>query len=458
MISLFLLSLRSSTLYSKLSTPFVSLVDFGFEAGGNYQINIFHSSKPIIFGLINDDQYDAIENEAAKFDKEEYCGEAPTTNFSVIQHYVPANSALVSITGTIQTKNVYHLFVFNCEDDKFNVKYSYSFSNPNSKLDYREYPSLIEYPVAIAIYCILMILWIINWIINKRLKIYIHFILSAAFILAFISSIARYGALKYADANHYSIGIQSIFIVIDLLFSIGLFIFIVLASKGWCIVRETIKFSELILAIVFTVGYLICQTVYAYTSFGTYDLIVILLMIIFIALYVWQLISAINSATLHIRAHLLAIQNAGIDAKTTPIWQKNIMYNMLQWSIIVFLFLIIIHIFVDYFLSNVQWVDGFLYDIQNITILVLLGINFRLRGPDAENGYTMIQENDEFNEFMLSDIEGINLNSREFQTGGTPWQSGMKLPGQPQIVQTPSIATLETPDGTSDIIIQPGSY
>ncbi|OHT07255.1 hypothetical protein TRFO_24664 [Tritrichomonas foetus] len=458
--TLFLIFERYSNIKASIISQYVAIESFGFEAGGDYSFSISESSQPIIFGVLSKENYTKFKDDESKT-PEKYCpvnGNTNYDNISSIQQFFNVSDPTKTISGEVPTKGIYYFFSYGCIDSKYNIKYSYEFSNPKTKLDYRDYPSMIEYPIAIVIFAGLLIVWLINWFMNFRLKIYIHFILTAVFALALISSCARYGAISYASKNHNNRAVESAFIVFDLLYSVTLFIFVLLAAKGWCIIRETIRFSELILAISFTVIYLILQTISTYVSFGKYDIIVIILMLIAICLYVHQLISAINSASLHIRAHLLAIQNAGIDAKTTPVWQKNLMYNMLQWSIIVFLILIIIHIVIVYFFPNYGWVDGFIYDIQNIVCLILLGINFRLRGPDAANGYTMIEEPDGTNEFAMSDIERIDVNSAEFQQGGKQWESGMPLPAPPQVVETPSIVTIESPDGTTDIIIQPGKY
>lgn len=462
--SLFLIALKQTNVKATVSASFVKVESFGYEANGQYSFTVLESSQPIIFGILSKSDFNKIND----IDKEQsqYCfvnessSDLPEAEISPIQHIFYVGSKPFTLSGTVQEKGVYNLFLYSCGDSKYTMRYSIELSNPNTKLDTREYPSKIEDPVAVGLFLVLLVLWIINWGMNCRLKIFLHYLLTAVFILASLAVISRYIVLLYSAKNHKKRSVETLFIVFDVLYMFCLFVFVLLAAKGWCIVRESIKFTELLIAIICTLAFLILQTINNYLSFGKYDFIVIILMLIALIVYVQQLISAINSATLHIRAHLLAITNVGIDARTTPIWQKFLMYQMLQWTIIVFCLILIVRIIIIYFLEDLIWLPVFLSDVQNLVMLILLGINFRLRGPDASNGYAMIEDQDMSTygptEVILSDIENMGVN--ELQMGGTQWQSGMPLPGPPHLVETPKIVTLESPDGTREIAISPGSY
>lgn len=463
LFSIFLLAYKY-TYRASINGEFVGVENFGFQANGTYSFSVKDSTQPIIFGILPNSQYKSISK--ANPSKEDYCPSNlsdPTSKPKV--DFSPSQILLLegeekTLRGQVDTESVYVFFYFSCGSSKYSATYSAEFSNPNTKLDTREFPLLILDPISIGIYAVLLTLWLINWIMNCRLKIYIHFILSAVFILATLTSAARYGVLMDSAKHHTRMSVQWIFILFNLLFLFGIFLFILLASKGWCIIRESIKFTELILAIVFTLLFLILQTINDYGRIGKYDFIIVLFMILFLVLYVWQLISSLNSATLHIRAHLLAIGNAGIDARTTPIWQKYLMYQFLQWTIIVLCLLLIVYIIVTYIFEDLIWLSTLLADVQNIVVLILLGINFRLRSKDAQNGYQMIEEplEEQFDtsQFALQDIENMNID--DLQTGGKTWESGMPLPRPPQIIETPAIVTLESPDGTTEIAIQRGTY
>lgn len=463
--SLFLIALKQSNVKASVTGTFVRLESFGYEVNGQYSLSILQSSQPIIFGVLTKSQYDKLSNIGDEQGK--YCPSnvsdpesTPEAEISSIQLYFQEGSEPMTLSGKVKEKGVYYFFLYSCGSSKYNMRFSIELSNPNSKLDTREYPSKIEDPVAIAAFAILLILWVINWVMNCRLKIFLHFLLSAVFILALLAVISRYVVLLYSAQHHKKRSVETLFIIFDLFYMLCLFVFVLLAAKGWCIVRESIKFTELLIAIICTLAFLILQTINNYVSFGKYDFIVIILMLVALIVYVQQLISAINNATLHIRAHLLAITNVGIDARTTPIWQKFLMYQMLQWTIIVFCLILIVRIIVVYFLSDLIWLPVFLGDVQNLVMLILLGINFRLRGPAASNGYAMIEDQDMSSygptEVIMSDIENMGIN--EMQMGGKQWESGMPLPGPPHLVETPKIVTLESPDGTREIAISPGSY
>lgn len=462
---LFLIALKQTNVKASVTGNFVKLESFGYEANGQYSLSVYQSSQPMIFGVITKSQFEKYKDIGKEQSK--YCPvnlsdpeSTPEAMISDVQHLLNEGDESFTLSGNVKEKGIYNFFLYSCGDSKYTMRFSIELSNPNSKLDTREYPSKIEDPIALAVFVILLILWVINWSMNCRLRIFLHYLLTAVFILAALAVISRYIVLLYSDKNHKNRSIESLFIVFDVFYMFCLFVFVLLAAKGWCIVRESIKFTELLIAIICTLAFLILQTISNYVSFGKYDFIVIILMLIALIVYVQQLISAINSATLHIRAHLLAITNVGIDARTTPIWQKFLMYQMLQWTIIVFCLILIVRIIIIYFLEDLIWLPVFLSDVQNIVMLILLGINFRLRGPDASNGYAMIEDQEMSTygptEVILSDIENMGVN--ELQMGGTQWQSGMPLPGPPHLVETPKIVTLESPDGTREIAISPGSY
>lgn len=462
--SLFLIALKQSNVKASVTGYFVKFESFGYEANGQYTLTVLKSTQPIIFGVLPQSEFNNLKDIGDK--QHIYCpfnvseSETKPESISSVQLYFEEDSKPLTLSGNVNEKGVYAFFLYSCGSSKYTMHYSIELSNPNTKLDTREYPSKIENPIAVVAFAILLILWLINWFMNCRLKIFLHYILTAVYILSVLAVISRYIVLLYASSHHKKRSIESLFIVFDLFYLLCLFVFVLLAAKGWCIVRESIKFTELLIAFICTLAFLILQTINNYLSFGKYDFIVIVLMLIALIIYVQQLISAINSATLHIRAHLLAITNAGIDARTTPIWQKYLMYQMLQWTIIVFCLILIARIIVIYFLSELIWLSTFMSDLQNLVMLILLGINFRLRGPDASNGYAMIEDQDMSTygptEVILSDIENIGVN--EMQLGGKQWESGMPLPGPPHLVETPKIVTLESPDGTREIAISPGSY
>ena len=346
---LFLIALKQTNVKASVTGNFVKLESFGYEANGQYSFSVYQSSQPLFFGVITKSQFEKYKDIGTEQSK--YCPvnlsdpeSTPEAMISDVQHLFNEGDEPFTLTGNVKEKGIYNFFLYSCGDSKYTMRFSIELSNPNSKLDTREYPSKIEDPIALAVFVILLILWIINWSMNCRLRIFLHYLLTAVFILSALAVISRYIVLLYSDKNHKNRSIESLFIVFDVLYMFCLFVFVLLAAKGWCIVRESIKFTELLIAIICTLAFLILQTINNYVSFGKYDFIVIILMLIALIVYVQQLISAINSATLHIRAHLLAITNVGIDARTTPIWQKFLMYQMLQWTSIVFCLILIVRI------------------------------------------------------------------------------------------------------------------
>ena len=56
----------------------------------------------------------------------------------------------------------------------------------------------------------------------------------------------------------------------------------------------------------------------------------------------------------------------------------------------------------------------------------------------------------------MQDLEGVDFNSDRIQ-GGVTWTPDMKLPTQPIVIDTPTTVTIESPDGTTEVNVQPAS-
>jgi hypothetical protein len=356
------------------------------------------------------------------------------------------------VEGSIATPGVYTVFYYAPFSGSTNIKVNADFSNPGTRLDARAIPELIEQPIALAIFGVVLLLWMINWFMNCALRIYIHFCITAMFVLGFFSRICSYANLKYTDQNDASTGIQLLFIIFEVLFLMSVYTVILLCAKGWCIVRRSVKISEFVRALVIAISFLLIQAVVEYVALTRWlNLIALIVMLFLVILYVRELIRSIHLGEMYIMAHLLEISNAGIDPETTPIWPKRKMFDRLQYCIIAYCILMLIQLGSVVFAPNSFWVHRMMQDIADISILIGIGLVYRLRGG-RHHGFSLVEETGE-GLLSLEDFEPVET-TQPLRKGGRRWEAGMLLPPPPGAAQTRAAITLEAPDGLFDITVR----
>ena len=447
MLVLAILCLREQDEKYQAKTPFAGSLyrhlDFGFTKDGTFSLTVHSSTvSNLTFGLLTNDQY-----KTYKKTEPDFC----SGSVVAAAHAKYAGSP-VTLSGAVPAEGVYHVFYSNCgEQSEFEVKYTYDMANGESRLDSRAMPGLIEQPIAIVVVVLILVLWLINWALHRRTKIYVHYVMTVMFVLAVVARLARYGWLKYEEKYDFHRGMQALMVIFRLFFQISLYFVILLCAKGWCIMRRSVKFVELIVALVSTICYLVFQTILDYASLGNWAILVMLLELAAMIVYARELIVAINRGQLQTYAHLLAMSNAGIDPETTPIWQKKNMFERLQYIIMAYLLLVLARLITLYFASSLLWLDAMMEDIADITVLIALAIIYRLRGGNAD-GYSLLDEMD--NGLMLSDIETSEI-PRSFNRGGRKWEDGMTLPYATPVLSNVSQVVLDSPDGVSNIEVKP---
>jgi hypothetical protein len=413
--------------------------DFGFLVDGKYSLTLHQSSSRVVFGLLSPDELKRAQklepNSTLVFLGNESIGE--------IQSIYTNESK--TITGAITKKNVYTIFCYSPFSSSAKLLMSADFSNPTSRLDYRAMPSLVEMPVAIAAFSVVLLFWLGNWFINCNLRIYIHYCLTVTFTLGVIARVISFVNLKHTEVSDTSLTLQSVSVAFRVIFLVAIYTVILLCAKGWCIVRQSVRIVEFVRAITLAVAYIVMQTVLDLVTLASWLKVgLLLLVIICMILYVRELFRSIHLAEMYIMAHLLEISNSGIDPETTPVWQKQRMFNRLQLCVIAYFVAIFVQIAVELFVGDVQWVMTMMQDLADLTILIAIAIVYRLRGGNR-HGFTLIEETDDEMYIGLTDFEPMET-PRRFQRGGRRWESGMILPPPPG-ARTNTTISLAAPDG-----------
>lgn len=456
MFSIFLLSLRIKNTKVSFYSRFATHSDYGFESNGTYSINVSNlDNPPVAFGLMT---RESVQNAVSNGDFCPYCD--GTATGEIVTKYQVGNTS-VQLNGTINKKGIYYIFFVRCNrcnsygGKKTSLILDAEFKNANTYMDCRKKNLLVIFPLFTSLFGVVLVAWLINWFMNCGAKISIHYLFTACFILCFISKVADTVSLYYEKGHHPSNGIFIFRKVFQVLFLASMFFAIIIASKGWCIIRPTIKIREVILPLIYIVLMLVFEVVILNVYSGNWDILFMILLIASLTLYVRDLIKSTNSSSMRVLAHCLSIAAKGIDPKSTPIWRKRMMLNNLRLSFCVYCVLLIIRLIFLFFLDHILWVDDFLDMLIDLVMVLILGFTFYLR-KESTNGYSMIFDDGNENEYTLQDLEGVDFNSDRIQ-GGVTWTPDMKLPTQPIVIDTPTTVTIESPDGTTEVNVQPAS-
>jgi len=350
-----------------------------------------------------------------------------SSKLSNIQIKVPPNTNTV-FTGNVSKKSVYTPCILSCKDysifyDPWKFNISFFYKNPNSYMDYRARPIIYVIPAFIGLTGLLLVYWIINWIIHFTLDVKIHYLLTSLFILLFITKIIQYK--KYKDEDTYGKQTNSIhnsYIVFDVLSSFNLYFVVLLAAHGWCILGIEIQKKDLIFGTINIVLNVVSNSLLLYVSFQSsfWPFLSAFVLCMSFFGYIYYLSLATQKSMLSVLAHLVAIQEKGIDPTTTPIYNKLMIYNTFKNGLIVYAIVFLLTLVIETFDSITLWLPTATYGLCNIIICYMLAYIFRLK-EKKRSGYTIIEEVGETSEYQLQDIKSINANDG-FSHDGKTWE------------------------------------
>lgn len=428
------------------------IASFGFKEQGTYEISFSGDAPMLIVGLANSTEWKSIVKQNITDSASKYIENYNLSAIYKVLSFNTSSSSELYLNGTISVKDAYTLYVFSFDMPFHDIKYSAVFTNQNGLLDYRYENLLITAPIFLATIGILTGLWLFNWFRNFNVQIYIHYIFTAVFILAFLNDFAYYIYIVRANKSDTDL-IPFIFcfltyIIKDIVFSFA----IILAASGWCILIDSIKIKELIICIILSALFIGAKIVNEFCSFtGPAAIATGIIFTVSLIVYATKLVQYTHTASTLIFAHMLAIKNAGIDPTTTPVQKKLAMYVSFEFILIGYCLTFLIKFCVDEF-APVGWYGDFTDQLLDTIILYCLAFIFRIRDKD-NNGYSVIEENmEKVDDLQLSEIEAVSQNEADLHNG-IEWRPGMQLPGRPNIIREPvqQQITLESPDGEQSL-------
>lgn len=424
---LFLIFYRN-TVRINTQVKIVAIEDFGFEEGGqsNTRFISHGSSNSLFFAVLDSEQ----QREFAK-------QRIPSSNSTLIcndhsntRHFKNVSELKTNYEFVVDKDTVLYYKLFECGNaTNIDVKLVNVFSNKSTRMDTRWIGIIPAKLCTIIIFFLMLCYWFFNWFLHFRVQIWIHYFFTLTFVLSFLIETVRYYELRTLDQQDISTFWTPLRVVLEIVGMITAFTTLLLASKGWCIIRDEISLTEMLLSVLYSIIFVILLEIPQYFFLGVLELPVFLCSLIFVGLYVRELIVSINDASLHILAHMIAISNEGIDPQTTPVYRKHQMYQYFEGAVIAGCTLVLVKICISMFVDIKLWISETLTDSIEIILLLTIEVIFRLRGTSAGAYETVLSQNRENNEIHLEEIETFK------DSGGRKWEEGMPLPGMPSIVK-----------------------
>jgi hypothetical protein len=420
-----------------LSSGSKILPSFGFDAGGTYDVTISSFDSPTQYCFV----LKPLES-----------GVRPAVSCSpdLPDSYV-IDKTTSHISGVVRTAAVYYPIVTS-NASGFGLIEAV-FRNPTTHQDVR-WGRII--PAKIGVLCVLLtivVFWLANWNRYYMVQIRIHNCLTGVFVSTLFYLIVRAIELSHLETHDSGVGLTTLRAIGGVMAEIIFYATILLISKGWCIVRDALALSEILSSLIYSWTFIVCKFLLPVFESASGGWVLSVVTGISMVLFLRDLVQGSNDATLHIIAHLLAIRNAGINPRTTPIFQKHLLYRRFQLILITGSAELLLEICLAEILQLAFFAREVLDDCMILVMMALLAIVFRLR-PAGAVAYGRMSDEDGIQEILLSDLDHIDVGNLE---GGMDWVDGMALPAPPEIVrerqtvQASADLVLASPDGTATI-------
>ena len=399
------------------------LESFGFEKGAFYNISFDKNLSNCIFGFLPQSSYSEFST-----DEEFNC-----SNVSVLSYYfnTSENNDPGSFSGFIDVKGVYYPMIVSCESlkEEITTKIVEVYRNPHCYLDYR-YDGLLQGKLVVAsLMFLIFTMWIINWFRHFSIQIWIHYCLTATFGITLAYHLFRLAEIKILQKKDITAGFTSTRIILFFISEVAFYNTMLLCIKGWCIVIQNLMFRDVFLPSLYSFLFIFFRVMSNHSSKQYWIYINAGISALFLILFLVELVLNYIKTLKTIMIHLIVIGNAGIKPKTTPIYQKYLIYIFLKRIAYgIFCSFLLLIIFKLYFNRSFTFIELAQDGIQIILFISLVFL-FRLRGNKNTN-YSSFLENKYYNDKNTYDSFAVDLSQfdKALLMGGIEWKEGLSLP------------------------------
>lgn len=432
---LFLLSLKSWYAINSDSQS-ISLPTYSFQMGGKFNISLQNAKANYIYvALCTIEEFKNIQSTTNLDNK--LC--LPTSQVVNISKVVPIQDSFGSFQGNISIPGVYKTIFYTCRQAFSKYDISIVFQNPLSNLSADIQPCLISKPIMIGIFLILIILWIINWAKNFTTRNNLHIFISISLFFNFAFQIIEYFEVRHKDKHNFHTILTEIKMILFIFSKVTLFSVLLMASKGWKVISESIKKSQIVLSFLLSLLTIFPLTLLENYSLMNYEIPVMLVSAFFMAFYLRELISSINTAIINVYAHLYVISKSGIDATTTPIYYKSKMFYALSWSIIIYFLVISLRMIFSQIFYIPYYALELFKELLDILVFSTIMWFFRLHRKQM-NDYLMVPNSPSSDEVPAevskNEVKLFKEQISSLSSGSKKWEDGDALPLQPIVMET----------------------
>ena len=311
----------------------------------------------------------------------------------------------------------------------------FSYYNVKTQLDYREYPNLITLPMLIALGCALFVVWLVLNICYRRSFQAFGYAITAIIVLYIVSVSCSYGWYHAADHNHSSKTWRIVWIVFAYIYWACLVTFVVVAASGWGTMNTEITKWKLALIMGCSVVMVSCLWAFTFAdNIGTWGIFPMVIGLAAGALLGKTLLDNDKAAKIRLEAHMMVITEMGIDPKTTPIYDKYIIYMRFMRFMIPSMGIGVVIYVALLWASMADWVLQLWFNIMQFGALTGIVVVFRPRGAKFDK--YMRQDRSDPGDRRKIAVEDLNKFDVNRQDGVSAWDGETQLPLEPVIVPT----------------------
>lgn len=403
---------------------------FGLIQGANFQMTFSNSTTENYFiALLDSQEYSRIPHLSISY-ASSFCSRIKThfarINATVVSHIHEAKFQVI-----IPEKDLYIPLIVACQTTSSQYCVHVHFTNSNSLLDSRRLPSFIAMPIEVAVIAACFFPWIVNQFQYREHLLSFHKFITVAIVFTFINILFNYAVLwndNFQDKTNFCHFFQTL---TNILCEIFIFSTIILASKGWCIIFQSLQSLDINEVIVYSSLYIMLRTLSSNVSFTVFSIVFFAATTMLLLILFSSLRRGINLVEKHILAHMYIIYQKGINPMTTPIHRQYLIYTHFKHILVIYFSICIAKMSYELVDSTVYWLQDIFNVSVRILILCALAALFHVRKEDwivytnfdAKKATEMSAE--------LADEICIDMFNNDDEL--VEWNAGMELPPQPII-------------------------
>jgi hypothetical protein len=403
---------------------------FGFDSNSTFHLRFSEiGSGQLLYGLFTQDEFDT--HPMRSFPVADVCSKS--TDFPSIRHFLRGHNE--DLRGTITDPGVYYQVVANCDDPetipiKTIVTIEQQFLNPSTHLDMRWQGATQIKSAFLSLCAFLLVLWCINWSLHCSWRILLHDNLTLFLWLLIAVETIRYFELRRLDCDDLDGGLTILRVVGRVAYQTYFAGLATAVAKGWCIITNEFPLSDVLWSVgcvtLSSIGWILPD----FISLHSHEVITGMLSVLGGSLFLKDVLHAAGCSMIHSWAHLIAIGRAEINPRTTPVYERYTIFRTFRWSVMAGAAAIYVKLVLSLFIDIPYRIDEGCNDALRLLLGGCLAWTFRISDADVNGryGFTM----------QAGDCEPLSIESRDLRStvllgGGSTWQPGMSLPGEPKV-------------------------